>query len=532
MSLFSQFDLAAAFLPFILMFLASLIPAFFAKKLAPERLWKYFNCFAIAALGFTLLSLLVHLAMVYTAAPTAPSSRWLATNLFGCWVSLLVQFLGTVIGVFSSRHLRGEPRQPLYIASLAGVLTSVHLLLLANHWVVLIFAWAAIGHAMQNLLCYYPERPYALLAAHKKRVADLFADILLVAAAALAWWQVESGTLSLLWSYIDQHGSTPALDASAICLALAVILRTALLPVHGWLIQVMEAPTPVSALLHAGVVNLAGFVLVLFAPLLGVTPIARWLLVGFGLVSAVLGGIIMLTRVSIKVHLAWSTVAQMGFMLLECGLGLYALAALHLIGHSLYKAHSFLSTSSEVRRTRLNLLTGHSRNNAVSMLLAPPIALAIIVAAQWLVDDFFWPWWWTGVLMLAWAPLLWTPLKGGDAKFAWLRMLTGLGMVAGLTLCALLADLLPLGAEMHPFNAAGVVALVGMALMYLCFVMLQLAPSRVAGLRHWIYNGFYLDETYTILALKLWPTKWANTATYKPRFVVAANVDITPSKVQ
>mgnify|MGYP006173084959 CR=1 FL=1 len=151
---------------------------------------------------------------------------------------------------------------PILLA-LAGVLASVHTLLLADHWWVLIAAWALVGVALQQLLVFYPERPFALLAAHKKRLADRLADILLLAAAALAWSAVGSGHLPDLWAHLAQHGAGPALQASAVCLALAVVLRTALLPVHGWLIQVMEAPTPVSALLHAGVVNLGGFVLLL-----------------------------------------------------------------------------------------------------------------------------------------------------------------------------------------------------------------------------------------------------------------------------
>ncbi|WP_268968654.1 proton-conducting transporter transmembrane domain-containing protein, partial [Mycobacterium paraintracellulare] len=84
-------------------------------------------------------------------------------------------------------------------------------------------------------------------------------------------------------AYIARDGMSPLLHASAVLLTLAVILRTALLPVHGWLIQVMEAPTPVSALLHAGVVNLGGFVLIRFAPLLENAAAARVVLVVFGL---------------------------------------------------------------------------------------------------------------------------------------------------------------------------------------------------------------------------------------------------------
>ena len=102
---------------------------------------------------------------------------------------------------------------------------------------------------------------------------------------------------------------------------LAAVLKTALLPLHGWLIQVMEAPTPVSALLHAGVVNIGGFILIRLAELISLAPVAQVVLVVAGSLSAVLAGLVMLSRVSIKVRLAWSTCAQMGFMLAQCGLG-------------------------------------------------------------------------------------------------------------------------------------------------------------------------------------------------------------------
>ncbi|HQV42045.1 MAG TPA: NADH-quinone oxidoreductase subunit L, partial [Moraxellaceae bacterium] len=104
---------------------------------------------------------------------------WLSSSQTGSALAILVQLLGTVIGAFSARYLQGEPGQQRYITALAGVLASVHLLLLANHWLVLITAWALVGVALQPLLCFYPDRPFALLAAHKKRIADRMADVLL-----------------------------------------------------------------------------------------------------------------------------------------------------------------------------------------------------------------------------------------------------------------------------------------------------------------------------------------------------------------
>lgn len=502
-------DFLLALAPAALMVIA--LPLAWFQQNRVSRLWQHFNILAAVALAFALLELIAQLSgAVSYAQTTAQHELWLASNQFGAWVSLLVQLLGTAIGIFSAKHLQGEPRQAVYVAALAGVLAAVHFLLLANHWIVLILAWAAIGQAMHSLLCFYPERPFALLAAHKKRFTDRAADVLLIAAAALAWSQVGSGYLDDLWQYIDAGHDALALQLSSVCLVLAVIARTALMPVHGWLIQVMEAPTPVSALLHAGVVNLGGYVLVFFAPLLAVSLLSRWLLVVFGLVSAVVAGLVLLTRVSQKVHLAWSTIAQMGFMLLECGLGLYLLAALHLLGHSLYKAHNFLAASTAVKYCKRKIMTGHVENSGLSMMVALPVAMAVIAGIPYLVGGTPWPWWWSGVLALAWAPLLWVPkARSVNPGVLRSRLLTALGTVVLLTVAACLIDHTPVGIDVQPLNAAGPVALVGMAIMYLGMVAFQLWPHSVVTLRRWVYAGFYMDEGYTHWILRLWPTHWA-----------------------
>ncbi|GIX22451.1 MAG: NADH dehydrogenase subunit L [Gammaproteobacteria bacterium] len=460
-------------------------------------------CSALAALAFWLGS-------ARGATPLA-SLPWLAPGPLSAWMALLVQTLGVVIGHFSARYLEGEPGQGRYIAALAAVLAAVHLLVLADHWLLLIAAWAAVGVALRHLLCFYAERPFAQLAAHKKQLADRLADLLLLAAAVLAWIDVGSGRLSALWPHLAQHGAGTALAVGAVCLAAAVILRTALLPVHGWLIQVMEAPTPVSALLHAGVVNLGGFVLLRTAPLLEAVPAARWLLIGFGLATAVLAGLAMLTRISIKVRLAWSTAAQMGFMVLECGLGLYTMAALHLIGHSLYKAHTFLSAASIVRQSRLLDLQPPSRVCPPSLALAPLLAAVPVALLPGLLPWSGWPWWWCGVLALAWAPLLWWP-AGEPAAIALLRLGGGLLLATLLTLAAHLAHVLPLGVHDAPQPAAGVAALIGMAALYLVLAVLQWRPHALETWRRWSYAGFYVDEYYTRLALWLWPVDWGKGA--------------------
>ena len=490
----------------------ALLPAALMLAAMPHRrgtavpAWGRFRALTLAGFAATLASLALQLAAAPALAVLPPG---LGASLTGAWVAVLVQLLGTVIGVFSSRYLQGEPDQPRYVSAFSGVLAAVHLLLLADHWLVLIAAWAAVNIALQHLLCFYTDRPFALLAAHKKRLADRLADLLLIAAAALAWNEVGSGSLPALWRHLETGGSSAALQASAVCLALAVVLRTALLPVHGWLIQVMEAPTPVSALLHAGVVNLGGFVLIRFAPLLEAAPVARWLLVGIGLATALLAGLVMLTRVSIKVRLAWSTVAQMGFMVMECGLGLYTLALLHLIGHSLYKAHAFLAASTAVENTRLRMMRSGGGPSVTSLVLAPLAAAGLVALPVAAVPLGAWPWWWSGVLALAWAPLLWLPVaQDRDAPGVGHRLLAGAAMVAGLVTVALVGHALPFGLTDAPHAAAGLVALAGMAALYLCLAVLQARPQALATWRRWSYAGFYIDEFSTRAALHLWPARW------------------------
>ncbi|MDX1581956.1 MAG: proton-conducting transporter membrane subunit, partial [Alphaproteobacteria bacterium] len=133
-----------------------------------------------------------------------------------------------------------------------------------------------------------------------------------------------------------------------ILLALAALLKSAQFPTHGWLTEMMETPTPVSALLHAGIINAGGFVLIRFADVMLLSPSVLAVIAIIGGFTALFGSIVMLTQSAVKTSLAWSTVAQMGFMMLQCGLALFSLALLHIVAHSLYKAHAFLSSGEAV----------------------------------------------------------------------------------------------------------------------------------------------------------------------------------------
>ena len=519
MTLLQTFLAVAAGSPVALMLLAMLGSAIWTNR--PALLWKLLAGLSALAVLAALSSLALvgygtHAGLALDGRLGAP---WLRVTVPGAVLALLVQFLVTVIGGFSARYLRGEPNQARYVGALASVLAAVQLLLLADHWLPLIAAWAAVGLALERLLCFYGDRPFALLAAHKKQIADRLADVFLIVAAVLAWHEVGSGSFTDLAAHLSASAPTAALQASAVLVALAVILRCALLPMHGWLIQVMEAPTPVSALLHAGVVNLGGYVLVRLSPLLEHATVARWTLVVVGLASALLAGMVMLTRISIKVRLAWSTVAQMGFMVVECGLGLGSLALLHLIGHSLYKAHTFLAASDAVRQTRLQDLRGDDAPSRASLVLAPAASLLAVLATQaawhaaWPAAGSVaaWPWWWTAVLALAWAPLLWVRAsRPSQVRDAAGQVVLGLVLTMLLATAALAAHSLALGGVDAPDAALGAVTLAFMLTLYLvqAAVHVHAQSQPLSAWRRWSYAGFYLDEFSTRLALRVWPTRW------------------------
>ena len=263
---------------------------------------------------------------------------------------LLVAFIGWVVVRYARTYLDGEARQGPFTGWLCLTLASVLLLVSAGNLVQLIFAWVVTSLFLHQLLLFYPQRAAAQRAARKKFVTARLGDVALLGAVALlvaAYGTTDIGTILKAARAGDGGGLTVA---AAGLLALAAALKSAQFPTHGWLTEVMETPTPVSALLHAGVINAGGFLLIRFADVMLLAPDVLAVLVVVGGFTALFGSLVMLTQPAVKTSLAWSTVAQMGFMVFECGLALFPLALLHIVAHSLYKAHSFLASGGAVER--------------------------------------------------------------------------------------------------------------------------------------------------------------------------------------
>jgi NAD(P)H-quinone oxidoreductase subunit 5 len=265
-------------------------------------------------------------------------------------MAVLVTFIGHVIVKYSVRYLNGEHRQKTFLSWLFFSLASVLTLSLSGNLLLLTAAWIATSLTFHKLLTYYTDRPEAIRAARKKFVISRIGDLSLLGAILLCWNYLETCDLGKIANMITQsnlsESQTLGLTMVSCLIITAAVLKSAQFPFHSWLPETMETPTPVSALMHAGMINGGGFLIIRCSHLLVQVPAALTALAVIGLMTGIYGSLIMLTQTSVKRSLAYSTVAQMGFMMIQCGFGAFGLAYVHLIGHAIYKAHAFLASGT------------------------------------------------------------------------------------------------------------------------------------------------------------------------------------------
>jgi len=436
---------------------------------------------------------------------------------------LLVAFIGLIVTLYSRRYLDGDAGQARFFRWLGFTLAAVLALTIAGNLLYFAAAWIATSLCLHRLLVFYPERHGAQLAARKKFVATRLADVALIAALLLILGRFGTLEFGVIFAAIQALSGTGdpgiAVHLAAVLVALAAVLKSAQFPAHGWLPEVMETPTPVSALLHAGIINAGGFLVVRMADLVALSAQALDLLLVIGAVTAIFGAAVMLTQTSVKVALAWSTVAQMGFMILQCGLGAFAAAMLHIVAHAMYKAHAFLSAGGIVAQRK----PGQERPLPVAMLipaLGAAIALVLVVGMIFGMPFIEKP----GIavlgatLMMGLTPMLAAALMARDeARFVALRV-AGFALAVCVAYFALqagaewlLSAALPsVTAERGPF------ALVLAALTILAFATLLVlnvlrrsgrpGPGLQAFYVH-LFNGFYVNAWCNRLVARHWPLK-------------------------
>lgn len=306
---------------------------------------------AIRRLSF--LQLLIALgSLIYFATQPAQANATLSGLVMYDQLSAimitLVSFVGWVVCSYSVQYLDGEAEQGSYFRWTSFTIGSVSLFILSGNLLGMLIAWMMTSLGIHRLLLHYPDRPAAQRAAWIKFTISRIGDVAIASALAIYFFQYGTVDLRSLFDIAanDTVHQQTSFQMAGWLLALGAVTKSAQIPFHTWMPLTIETPTPVSALMHAGIVNAGGFLMLRVSPLLSQVQGASLILISFGGLTAILAALVMLTQTSIKKKLAYSTISQMGFMLLQCGLGAYSAALLHILAHSLYKAHAFLSSGS------------------------------------------------------------------------------------------------------------------------------------------------------------------------------------------
>jgi NAD(P)H-quinone oxidoreductase subunit 5 len=427
---------------------------------------------------------------------------------------VLVSTLALIVVRYSRSYLAGERELDRYSRSLLLTVASVSVLVTSNHLAVLVVAWFATDVGLHQLLTFYRTRRQAIIVAHKKFLLSRLADACFVTSLVFIGSEVGSLRIDLVNTFAQTHGElSPTLHVATVLLVFGVILKSAQLPFHGWMLQVMEAPTPVSALLHAGVVNIGGFVMIRLSPLMAHASIAQGILVGVGLFTTIVASLVMTTRPAIKGVLAWSTIGQMGFMLVQCGLGAWHLALMHLLAHSLYKAHTFLSSGSIVQQWRAAHIL-HSPRVRIWHLFAGAVVMSLAVAPLYVH---------TGlptehlssttrslalVLGMSFVPMLARALAASVRVFV-LALLLALGASALYFGWHIVFEYFApwIDGGGSPSTLTWSIVVDGLAFLFVVQSILQVRPNGAFArwLQPHLLSGLYIDDWFTRLTFRLFP---------------------------
>jgi NAD(P)H-quinone oxidoreductase subunit 5 len=480
---------------------------------------------AVAAAALLPLTGPIDHVILATPAPL-PFNLGIYFDSLSAVMNLLIATVGLVIARFSIRGLDGEPGQGRFFKWLAFTIGSVLALVVARNLLMLTAAWMLTSLGLHQLLLQYSDRPWAVWAARKKFLISRIGDGFLLAGVGLTLWCFGTADYSSIFTRAETLAADGSLGwwgtAIGLCFVLGAMTKSAQVPFHSWLPDTMEAPTPVSALMHAGIINAGGFLMIRLSPLVSLSYLSLDILAAVGAATALFGGLVMLTQTSIKRALAFSTIAQMGFMMLQCGLGAFSAALLHIVAHSAYKAHAFLASGSVLdAAARLKTDAQPALRGGLALALLPVagiVAAGICLAAFALagIDPSRKP----GmvvlgpVLTMALATLLWQGFASGRIRIAAGSLAAAIGVAAAYVLGVagfdqLLAassvvravpspwgiDLIVAGLVVAGFIAVFAIQTASQALMRL---------PAVRGLHVHAANGFYLDVPARQLTARVW----------------------------
>ncbi len=349
----------------LLLPLAGFIGLSWFGKCIPKKLAGLIGC---ATVG---LSFLVSILLLMDLSSLEPDQRSGAVQVLYTWVQsgqfslnmsilvdplsvfmfLIVTGVGFLIHVYSLGYMENDKEFSRFFAYLNLFIFSMCVLVAAADFFFLIVGWALVGLASYLLIGFYKEKTSAVLAARKAFVMNVIGDVGMVIAAFVIFESF--GTLNFIEVFAAAPGTFRINDDQILLITLLLLVgafaKSAQLPLHTWLPDAMEGPTPVSALIHAATMVTAGVYLIARCHVLyELAPFTMYLIATVGVLTAVFAGTMGMVQYDIKRVIAYSTMSQLGYMFLAMGIGVYSLGMFHLMTHAFFKALLFLAAGSVI----------------------------------------------------------------------------------------------------------------------------------------------------------------------------------------
>ena len=260
---------------------------------------------------------------------------------------LFITGVGTLIHLYAIGYMHGDPRFSRFFAYMNLFAAAMLVLVLGSSFLLTFLGWEGVGLCSYLLVSFWFERNRAAVAGKKAFVTNRVGDVGFMLAMFLIFSKL--GTLNYAATGAASHLSQSTVTAIALLLLLGAIGKSAQIPLHIWLPDAMEGPTPVSALIHAATMVTAGVFLICRAhPFFDASHHAGDIAAWIGAITALLAASVGLAQNDIKRVLAYSTISQLGYMFLAVGVGAYSAAMFHMITHAFFKALLFLGAGSVI----------------------------------------------------------------------------------------------------------------------------------------------------------------------------------------
>ncbi len=276
-------------------------------------------------------------------------------SIFMC---LVITGVGGLIVTYAVGYMEKEddPSYARFFTYMDVFVFSMLLLVLAGNFIFLIVGWALVGLSSYFLIGFWYHRRSAVLAARKAFVMNVIGDVGMILGTFVIFVQFHSVTYASVFcggcsanGYGPKLTESPALELAAFLLLVGAIAKSAQLPLHTWLPDAMEGPTPVSALIHAATMVTAGVYLVgRMHPIYDIAVYAHGAVAIVGAVTALFAATIAIVQTDIKRVLAYSTMSQIGYMFLAVGIGAYSAGFFHLLSHAFFKALLFMAAGNVI----------------------------------------------------------------------------------------------------------------------------------------------------------------------------------------